>query len=126
MQDESQRSEESSITVGPISVDVSDWQVSVDGKTLRLTPVESMILRFLAVHANTVCTSNQIGSSIWGSNNNYEDTSLIKMHIRHIRQKIEPNPMHPIYLLTIPEVGYTLVSHDQDETKQKTSMDADV
>ena len=135
MQDERQHNEESSsdedtqlsiITVGPIRLDTSQLEVSVDGKSRRLTPVESMILQYLAVHADTVCTSDEIGTSIWGPNENYHDSGLIKSHIRHIRQKIEPDPMHPIYLLTIPEVGYTLVSHDQDEAEQKTSMEADI
>ena len=75
MQDERQHNEESLsdqdiqlsiITVGPIRFDASHLKVSVDGKTLRLTPVESMVLRYLAVHADTVCTSEEIGTSIWG------------------------------------------------------------
>jgi len=130
MQDESQRSEgtvgneDTPITVGPIRVDRSHLQVSVDGKSLSLTAMESRCLHFLAAHANTVCTNKQIVSYVWGYND--ENTSLLKAYIRHLRQKIEPDPMHPIYLLTISEGGYMLVSHDQDETKQKTSMDADV
>jgi len=116
--------EDTPITVGPIRVDRSHLQVSVDGKLLSLTAMESRCLHFLAVHANTVCTNKQIVSYVWGYND--ENTSLLKAYIRHLRQKIEPDPMHPIYLLTISEGGYMLVSHDQDETKQKTSMDADV
>jgi DNA-binding response OmpR family regulator len=124
MQDESQRnevavdSEDTPITIGPIRIDPLQWAVTVDGELHRLTPVEYMVLRFLADHADTVCTSDQIGSSIWGPNNNYQDSGLIKMHIRHVRQKIEPDPMHPMYLLTIPERGYMLVSHDQNEMKE--------
>jgi DNA-binding response OmpR family regulator len=110
------------ITVGPIRLDTRHLSVSVDGKTLRLTPVESRVLQYLATHANTVCTSNQIGSSIWGPG----DSSLIKVYIHHLRQKIEPDPMHPIYLLTIPEAGYMLVSNDLADTKQETSIDPDV
>src|SRR5437667_9330240 len=108
MQDESQRNEEPSsdddtqpsiITAWPILFDTKHMSVCVDGKTIRLTPGESMVLRYLAVHANTVCTPNQIGSSIWGTDNNYQDNSLIKVYIRLLRQKIEPVPNHPIYLL---------------------------
>ena len=113
MQDESQRSEgtveneDTPITVGPIRVDRSHLQVSVDGKTLSLTGVEGHILHFLAVHANNVCTFSQIGSHIWGSNT-YGNTILIKVSIRHLRQKIEPDPSNPTYILTVPGVGYTL------------------
>ena len=126
MQDESQRSEETAgtedthpsiTTVGPISVNVLQNEVIVGGKSTRLTPTECMCLDFLAVHANTVCTSSQIVSHVWGFND-AGDTSLIKSHIRHLRQKIEPDPTHPIYILTVPEGGYSLVSHDLDEVIQ--------
>jgi DNA-binding response OmpR family regulator len=140
MQNESQRNEETAgdgegtpedikstfpITVGPITVDVSHLQVSVNGKTLTLTGVEGHILNFLAIHANTVCTFSQIGSNVLGY---YNDGAivLIRIAIRHIRHKIEPDPNNPIYILTVPDTGYTLVSHDLAETKQKTLTDADI
>lgn len=110
------------ITVGPIRVDALHGEVSVDGKTTRLTPMESIVLHFLAVNANTICTISQIGSYVWRVNNG-GDTVLIKVYIRHLRQKIEPDPSNPTYILTIPGVGYTLVSHDLDEAVQKTSTD---
>jgi DNA-binding response OmpR family regulator len=74
-------------------------------------------VEFLAAHANTVCTSSQIVSQVWGYND-AGDTGLVKSHIRHLRQKIEPNPAQPIYLLTVPEGGYMLVNHDKDEAKE--------
>jgi DNA-binding response OmpR family regulator len=107
------------ITVGPIRVDALHGEVSVDGKTTRLTPMESMVLHFLAVNANTVCTDSQIGSYIWRVNNG-GCTGLIKGYIRYIRQKVEPDPSNPTYILTVPGVGYTLVSHDLDEAMQNT------
>jgi DNA-binding response OmpR family regulator len=130
MQDERQNNEETSgldapIKVGPISVDVSHLQVSVDGKTRSLTALEGHILNFLAVQVDTVCTVSQINSQVLGYNND-ADTSLIKSTIRHLRQKIEPDPRNPIYILTVPDVGYTLVSHDLVEAKQKPSTDTDV
>ncbi len=113
------------ITVGPIRVDALHGEVSVDGKTARLTPMESMVLHFLAVNANTICTISQIGSYVWRVNND-GDTGLIKVYIRHLLQKVEPDPIHPTYILTIPGVGYTLVSHDLDEALQKTTAAQDV
>jgi len=124
MQDKSQHnevsmgSEEIPITFGPIRFETAQWAVTIDGQLRRLTPVEYMVLRFLAVHADSVCTSDEIGSSIWGPGEDYQASGLIKMHIRHVRQKIELDPMHPMYLLTIPERGYMLVSHDQIEMKE--------
>lgn len=102
------------ITVGPIRVDSLHNEVSVDGKTARLSPKESKILHLLAVNANNVCTANQIVSYIWGFGN-HGDSGLIKAHIRHLRQKIEPDPSRPTYILTIPGVGYTLKRHSSED-----------
>jgi DNA-binding response OmpR family regulator len=96
------------ITVGTIRVDTAHREVSVGDKTSSLTAAESKLLYLLAVNANNVCTSRHIGSYVWGIDNG-EDSSLVKVYIRHLRQKIEPDPIHPIYLLTVPGVGYTLV-----------------
>jgi DNA-binding response OmpR family regulator len=113
------------ITVGPIRVDSLHNEVNVDGKMSRLTPTESKLLHLLAINANNVCTSNQIVSHIWGFGND-GDTSLIKAHIRHLRWKVEPDPIHPTYILTFPGVGYMLVSQDLDEAMQNTPTDEDV
>ncbi len=102
------------ITVGPIRVDSLHNEVRINDKMARLTPTESKLLHLLAVNANNVCTSNQIVSHIWGFGND-GDTCLIKAHIRHLRQKIEPDPSKPNYILTIPGVGYTLIRHSSEE-----------
>jgi DNA-binding response OmpR family regulator len=103
------------ITVGPILVDSLHNEVNIYGKTARLTPTESKLLHLLAVNANNVCTANQIVSHIWGFGND-GDTCLIKAHIRHLRQKIEPDPSKPNYILTVPGVGYTLMRHSPEDT----------
>lgn len=96
------------LKVGPICIDSLHNEVSVHGKVSRLTPTESKLLHLLATNANDVCTAEQIVTHVWG----YEgdgDACLIKAHIRHLRQKIEPNPSKPCYILTVPGAGYTLV-----------------
>jgi len=104
------------IIVGPIRVDSLHNEVSINGKAARLTPTESKLLHLLAANANNVCTASQIVSHIWGFGND-GDTGLIKAHIRHIRQKIEPDPGKPHYILTVPGVGYTLIRHSSEEAK---------
>jgi DNA-binding response OmpR family regulator len=98
------------LTVGPIQVNSLHNEVKVHGKTSRLTPTESKLLHLLAVNANDVCTAGQIVTHVWGYNGD-GDNSLIKAHIRHLRQKIEPDPGNPRYICTIPGVGYTLIYH---------------
>jgi len=104
------------ITVGLIRVDSLHNEVSINGKTARLTPTESKLLHLLAVNANNVCTASQIVIHIWGFGND-GDTCLIKAHIRHLRQKIEPDASKPTYILTVPGVGYTLIRHSSDDEK---------
>jgi DNA-binding response OmpR family regulator len=105
------------LTVGPIRVDSLHNEVSIHGKTARLTPTESKLLHLLAINANNVCTANQIVSHIWGFGND-GDSCLIKAHIRHLRQKLEPDPGNPSYILTVPGVGYTLRRHSSEEAKE--------
>ena len=103
------------IKVGPVSIDTDPMrhEVSVAGKrTPRLTPTEFKTLHFLVMNANEVCTADQIGSYVYGPN--FDEGTLVKAHIRHIRHKIEPDPNEPIYLLTVPDVGYKLVVPDSD------------
>jgi len=95
------------ITVGPLCLDSRCHEVMVSGKTMRLTPIESKLLYLLAVNANTVCTTDQMVTYVWGYSGE-GDASVIKTHIRHLRQKIEPEPSHPRYIVTVPRVGYTL------------------
>ncbi len=100
----------STVQIGSLRVDHVHRQVQVRGKEKRLTPTECKLLYLLAVNANQVCTANQIVTAVWGYTGD-GDSSLIKAHIRHLRQKIEPDPNHPCLLLTVPAVGYTLVDH---------------
>lgn len=95
------------ITIGSIRIDSMHNEVIIDNQVVRLTPTESKLLHLLAVNANNVCTANQIVTHIWGFGND-GDAGLIKAHIRHLRQKIERDPSHPMYILTVPGVGYTL------------------
>jgi DNA-binding response OmpR family regulator len=106
------------VNVGPISVDSLHNEVSVHGKTFRLTPKEGKMLHFLATNINDVCTANQIVTHVWGYGGE-GDMTLIKAHIRHLRQKIEPIPSKPRYILTVPGVGYSMVrpSAEKEEVR---------
>ena len=106
------------ITVGPLCVDLLHNQVSVQGIIFHLTPTESKLLHLLAINANDVCTAEQIVTHVWGYNGDGE-SCLIKAHIRHLRQKIEPDSGNPRYILTVPGVGYTLVRRPVEELEGK-------
>ena len=95
------------ITVGPLRIDTIRHEVMANNKTVRLTPTESRLLHLLAANANDICTLDQIVTHVWGFGES-GDTCLVKAHIRHLREKIEPEPSRPQFILTTPGVGYML------------------
>jgi DNA-binding response OmpR family regulator len=110
------------VTIGALRVDSLHNEAMVHSRVVRLTPTESKLLHLLAINANNVCTANQIVAHIWGFGND-GDAGLIKAHIRHLRQKIERDPSHPVYILTVPGVGYTLARHEEkDEGYNSTDL----
>jgi DNA-binding response OmpR family regulator len=70
----------------------------------------------LAINASDVCSADQIVTHVWGYDGD-GDACLIKAHVRHLRQKIEPDASNPQYLLTVPGVGYTLVRQATEENE---------
>lgn len=103
-----QRNPSTIIEVGPIKVNSMSHEVRTPaGATARLTPTESKVLHILAANANDICTLGQIVSHVWGYGDS-GDTYLIKAHIRHLREKIEPDPSNPRFIVTVPGVGYSL------------------
>lgn len=104
-------SENPQITIGPIRFNPRRLEVIVDGKTVRLTPAESRILHFLAVRANTVCTTSQISLGVYGRDAG-ETGFMIKAAISHLRYKLEPDSTSPVYLFIVPGEGYKLVIPD--------------
>ncbi len=104
-----QRQPSSIMVVGAIHFDASRNEVTVNGRTSRLTPTESRILQILAANTGDVCTLSQIVAHAWGYGDE-GDTYLIKAHIRHLREKIELTPSKPRYIRTVPGSGYTLTT----------------
>src|ERR1051326_3520806 len=89
----------STITIGPICVDSLHNEAREHGKAIRLTRTESKLLHLLASNADDVCTAEQIVTYVWGYDGEGH-ACLIKSHIRHLRQKLEPDPTHPQSILT--------------------------
>ncbi len=96
------------IIVGPLCVDPLHNEVSIRGKTIRLTPTEGKLINLLATNADNVCTASQIVAHVWGYYGG-GDSTLIKTHVYNLRKKIERDPCEPRYILTVPGIGYTLL-----------------
>lgn len=79
--------------------------VTVDGREVKLTPIEYKILRLLVQQRGKVLSISQIYESIWHMQAIGADNT-IAVHIRHIREKIESNPKEPRYLKVVWGTGY--------------------
>jgi two-component system KDP operon response regulator KdpE len=95
------------IDAGDIEIDIAHRQVTRAGEAVDLTKTEFEILAYLARNANCVVTSRMILENVWGPEYG-EDTQTLRVHISHLRKKIEPHPSVPRYVLTEPGVGFRL------------------
>ncbi|RYZ14563.1 MAG: response regulator transcription factor [Alphaproteobacteria bacterium] len=91
---------------GRLFVDISRRIVKVDGVDPKLTPREYALLHELILHAGKVLTHRHLLSKAWPSTQ--ADVQTLRVHIRHLRQKVEVNADQPDRILTEPGVGYRL------------------
>ena len=92
-------------TVGGLTIDDDLKEVTVDGETVKLTPIEYNILLLLVKNQGKVFSIDQIYENIWNEDAIGADNT-VAVHIRHIREKIEINPKEPRYLKVVWGVGY--------------------
>ena len=93
-------------------------EVTVDGESVKLTPIEYNILLLLVKNQGRVFSIDQIYESIWNEDAIGADNT-VAVHIRHIREKIEINPKEPRYLKVVWGVGYK-VEKQKHEKWEKT------
>jgi len=94
---------------GDLTVDIVRRIVTVRGNEVKLTPREYDLLRLLVAHAGKVLTHKFILREVWGAET---DVQYLRIYIRTLRQKIEPNPEQPSLILTEQGVGYRLRAPD--------------
>ena len=90
---------------GELSVDLVRRIVKVVDKEVKLSPKEYELLRVLVQHAGKVLTHRFLLNEIWSSPT---DAQYLRVYVRQLRNKIEPNPAMPQYILTETGVGYRL------------------
>lgn len=93
---------------GRLHVDIARRIVKIDGNDPKLTPREYALLHELVLHAGKVLTHRHLLTKVWQTSEG--DVQALRVHIRHLRQKIEINPDQPSLILTEPGVGYRLAS----------------
>lgn len=96
------------LKLGDVVVDFKRFDTLKDGKQLKLTRKEYGILRLLALRGGEVVTRDELLDEVWGYDR-YPTTRTVDNHIGLLRNKLEDDPAHPCYLITVHGVGYRLI-----------------
>lgn len=93
------------LSIGTLTIDVSAHEVTRDGKPITLTRLEFDLLVALARRPRQVFTREALLEQVWGYRD-VADTRLINVHVQRLRSKIEHDPEHPEFVLTVRGGGY--------------------
>jgi DNA-binding response OmpR family regulator len=97
------------IEIGDVMVDANTHQVTVRGRAIHLTPIEFQLLYYLMSRVGQPISKEQLFHEVWG----YDvigGTNLVEVGVRRLREKIEPDPSDPIFLITVRGRGYKFIS----------------
>src|SRR5947208_7689949 len=95
------------LRLGELVSDLPNRQAMRGGESSHVTPIEFDLLRVLAQHRGRLVTPRQLLQEVWGPS--YEgETHYLRVHVAHIRAKLEPEASRPRYVMTEPGVGYRL------------------
>ncbi len=103
---------EPAITIGDLVIDLADRRVIRGEENVHLTPIEFDLLRVLAQNRGRLVTHKQLLQEVWGPSYG-EETHYLRVHVAHIRRKLERDPARPRYLITEPGVGYRLLADER-------------
>jgi two-component system KDP operon response regulator KdpE len=93
------------ITVDGVTIDVTRPAVTRNGTPVHLTRTEWELLRVLVAHRGRTLTHRELFTPVWG--NSFGDAQqYLRVHIRSLRRKLEPDPVRPRLIVTEPGVGY--------------------
>ena len=105
---EQQTPGETLFATGNLLIDFAQRQVSVDDRPVQLSRTEYKLLNVLAQNVGRVLTHELLLERVWGAEYNRE-VDFLWVYISRLRRKIEADPRHPRYIVTVPDVGYKLV-----------------
>lgn len=95
------------ILLGEVSIDLESRTANRNGQPLHLTPTEYRLLSCLARKCGSVVTQRQLLTEVWGPSH-AADTHYLRIYAKQLRDKLEPDPVQPRYLITEAGVGYRL------------------
>jgi DNA-binding response OmpR family regulator len=105
---------QTTMTIGPLSIDDARHQVKMADQEIVLSPLEYRLLFYLAQNAGRVMSQEQLLAQVWGEEYAGEG-HLLRVNMSRLRSKLEPDPAHPRYLLTKVGIGYMLATPDEEK-----------
>ncbi|HFE66541.1 MAG TPA: response regulator transcription factor, partial [Chloroflexi bacterium] len=104
----------SEVIAGDVVLDTRSFQVTTPHGATLLTNVQFDLLYHLMSHADQVFNSQQLLQDVWDYPRDTGSPELVRAHIKNLREKIEPEPSKPRYILTIQGHGYTFTSTPEE------------
>ncbi len=101
----SPRERETAYSDNFLTVDVAARTITVKGKRIKLTPREFRLFALLVKNAGRILSHKQLLEKVWGWEYT-DDIDYVRIYVSHLRQKIEPDPANPRYIMTEAGVGY--------------------
>jgi len=96
------------LEVGSLLLNCRTFEISTPAKTVLLSPVEYELLFFLMSNSGKVFSADQLLQRVWGYPPGTGMPDLVRVHIKNIRDKLEPDPRKPVYLKNILRRGYMI------------------
>jgi two-component system, OmpR family, alkaline phosphatase synthesis response regulator PhoP len=93
---------------GPVRVDIRKAEVTRHGKAVELSACEFRLLRYFIEHRGATLSRDELLNEVWGYRA-MPSTRTVDVHVAWLRQKIETNPRHPEFLLTMHGLGYKFI-----------------
>ena len=114
------RSDEPVFNFGKVRVDLAARRVTLQGQPVKLTATEYALLRLFILHAGKVLTHRQILREVWGSGHE-EDTQYLRVYLKRLREKLEPDLSTPPLFFTEPGVGYRLAEGTAEDRENAST-----
>lgn len=101
--------DETELSLGNVTMDVTKHEVRVDGREVALPLREFELLNFFMLNPGRVLTRDQIIDRVWGANY-FGDSKTLDVHVKRIRAKIEADPANPTLITTVRGLGYKMTA----------------
>ena len=106
---------------GDLQINFPARRVWRQGREIKMTPIEFNLLKVLSLNSGRVVTHQALLSQVWGAEYG-EEREYLRVHLSHLRHKIEPDPVNPRYIQTVPRVGYRFTGDEQTNTASQSNQ----